>query len=152
VTPLFYPAIARIEMSGSFSDRPDPSDPIPGYVQWARSSSSNREFPVLVFAADVDFVTDGMVSLTSVERNEVVATMAENDEWCDWDPRAIESRINGELSRADLRCVTLLRVEGDRSVYVDLFSEGSEAFDSRRQTLREFRDAGGIVTLHRFGS
>ena len=139
-------------MSGASSERPDPADRIPGYVQWVRSATSNREFPVLVFSADVDFVTEGMVSLTSVERNEVIATRAENDEWSEGDPRAIESRVNRELSRQDLRHVDFLRAEEDRFVYSDLFSAGGEACGTRRQTLREFREAGGVVTLHRFGS
>jgi hypothetical protein len=139
-------------MSDATPERPDPSDRIPGFVQWVRSAASNREFPVLVFSADVDFVTEGMVSLTSVERNEVIATRAENDEWSRWDPRAIESRVNRELSRQDLRHVDLRRAEAGRCVYSDLFSADGEAYATRRQTLHEFRDAGGVVTLHRFDS
>jgi hypothetical protein len=136
---------------GSSPEHADRLDRFPGYVQWVRSASSEREFPVLVFSADVDYVTAGMVSLTSVERNEIVATMAEDDEWNHWNTRAIEGRVNRELLRQDLRHVDLRRVEGERCVYADLFSAGGDAYDTRRQTLREFCDEGGIVTLHRFG-
>src|SRR4051794_15627097 len=116
---------------------------IPGYIQWVRSSQNDREFPVLVFSADCDFATSGMVSLTSTEICEVIATMASSEEWAQYDRNAIENRVNRALARSDLRSVELLRIENGRLIYADILSEGGVAFATRTQSLREFVKSGG---------
>ena len=122
---------------------------IPGYIQWARNSRKQREFPILVFSAGVDFVTEGMLSLTSTKHREVVATMATEQEWKQYDPRAIERRVNEALARSDLRFVKLLRVEDSCLIYSDL-DGNSEARATRKQSLDEFIKEGGVVTRHAF--
>ncbi len=123
---------------------------IPGYIQWVRSSHTHREFPVLEFCADVDFVTLGMVSLTSTERHEVVVTMATGREWKNYDLQGLQERVNRELGRSDLRCVEFLREEESRLVYSDLFDKRRRAFGTYTQSLSAFRKAGGVVTRFRF--
>ena len=123
---------------------------IPGFIQWTRSVRGTVKFPVLVFSADVDFVTAGMVSLTSMKRAEVVATMATGEEWNRDDLDAVEARVNAALGRADLRCPRLLRKPDGRVAYADLRGGGGDALPAHTQTPAEFVAAGGVVTKHAF--
>lgn len=123
---------------------------IPGYIQWLRSPHAKRSFPILVFCADVDSVTIGMHSLTSIERKEVVVTMLTTHEWRRYDLLGIQKRVNRELGRSDLRCVEFIRCEDSREVYQDLFDKRRRAFSTYTQSLSGFCKAGGAITRHRF--
>ena len=46
-----------------------------GTIQWLRSIATGMEFPNLVFRGDVDYVTSGLVSLTSIKSQEILTTV-----------------------------------------------------------------------------
>ncbi len=42
------------------------------HIAWLQSLATGRRFPILVFTADTDMATDGRVSLTSLDGQEIV--------------------------------------------------------------------------------
>lgn len=103
-----------------------------------------------MFSADVDFATSGMVSLTSCERNEVVATMTTAQEWKAYDLPAIESRINAALGRSDLRCVDFIARRGDRLYYREIHVPNGKAVAVREQSLSDYVESGGVIKEYEF--
>jgi len=139
-----------------------------GTVQWLESHASGKIFPNLVFRGDVDFVTSGLISLTSITRNEIVATMFLPEECCLYDrpdfSKRCEDRINRELDRVDLRVVSLLRTVDDpidtrgmsfqeysakvkptQLYYTDIYSEEGEALVIREESIETFLAGGGTL-------
>ena len=139
-----------------------------GTIQWLRSPASGKVFPHLVFRGDVDFVTSGLVSLTSVDSSEIVATLHLPEEAYLYErpefAKACEDRINRVLGRKDLRVITLLRTESDkinstgmsfqeylaiakapRLFYRDIYSDDGEATVVREESIDHFLEAGGIL-------
>ena len=118
-----------------------------------------------MFSGDTDMVTDGWVSLTSIDRPEIVITEVTSDEHNVPDGLLrCEGRINSELARSDLRIVWLSRVV-DRTTsqpgmsfqefqrayippqcfYRDIFDPHGEATVIREESLDSFRSSGGRV-------
>jgi len=113
------------------------------------------------FSADSDMATIGWVSLTSTLVAEVVIAEMTATEFGAAQPeghKQVEKRINQTLSRDDLRCVWLDRVEETqvsaaglsfqefrklyvppRLLYRDIYSEGSVAEKVRESTLADFQ-------------
>ena len=137
-------------------------------VHWLRSLKTGSEFPDLVFRADVDFATSGMMSLTSVDRPEVVAVMLSSDEYNTPDFAAgcwaCENRVNTELGRDDLRIPRFIRSEETFSApdgisfqeyqqlhkppklfYADIYDVNGEAEVVREESLVEFLGSGGTL-------
>ncbi len=137
-------------------------------VQWLRSLNTGREFPNLVFRADVDFATSGMISLTSGDRPEVVAVMLTSDEYNSSDMAAgcsaCEARVNAELARDDLRIPRFMRSEDTFSApdgvsfqeyqklykppklfYADIHNANGEAEVVREESIDEFLASGGTL-------
>ena len=140
-----------------------------GTIQWLKSAATGKTFPHLVFRGDVDYVTSGLVVLTSAESLEVVATLHLPEEIYLHErlgfATVCEDRINRELDRKDLRFVSLLRTESDkidasgmsfqeyaaiakppRLFYSDIYSHAGEATVVREESIDQFLDAGGILT------
>ena len=140
-----------------------------GTIQWLKSASSGRLFPNLVFRADVDFATSGLVALTSTAGTEIVITLFIPEECYLYDrpefAKRCENRINRELDRHDLRIVPLLRTESDpidasgmtfqeymaatkppRLYYRDIHSEFGEATVVREESINKFLESGGTIT------
>lgn len=146
---------------------PEPKRTFDCYITWALSSTAQREFPVLVFRADVDYATSGFASLTSTTSNEVVAVVIEaidQDKTPESDA-AIEALVNSKLDRTDLRMPALVRSE-DRAVlpdnisfqdfrrlyqpprlfYTDIYGSAGEAEAVREQSIDEYLNSGGVLT------
>lgn len=134
-------------------------------ILWLQSRATKQQFPTVLFSADTDAATDGWVSLTSVDRPEVVVTEATAEEYqaVMKGPEGhllIEDRVNAALKRADLKCPWLVRVEEaspatqghlhqeyPKILYRDILSPDSLAAIVRRTTRREFERSGGTVTV-----
>ena len=43
-------------------------------ILWLQSQATSKRFPIVQFSGDTDMVTQGWVSLTSIERPEIVVT------------------------------------------------------------------------------
>jgi len=134
-------------------------------INWCRSSTTGREFPVVVLSADTDMITAGLFSLTSVEKREVVIAELTADEYNSGKEGMInfENRINRELGRNDLRFTCIARVEESvkakglsfksftRSYkppilyYRDIFDRSGEATVVRKETENAFVAAGGRI-------
>ena len=140
-----------------------------GTIQWLSSTATGKTFPNLVFRGDVDFVTSGLVALTSTSKTEIVATTFQPEEVYLHDrpefAERCEERINQELERTDLRIVSLLRTESDpidaagmsfqeyqarvkppRLFYRDIHAEGSEAQVVREESIDDYIAGGGTLT------
>lgn len=139
-----------------------------GTILWLRSTATGKVFPHLVFRGDVDFVTSGLVSLTSIDSSAVVATwhlpeeiyLFERPEFA----KTCEDRINRDLGRRDLRVITLIRTDSQeinargmsfqeyiavakppRLFYSDIYSEDGEATVLREESIDQFLEAGGTL-------
>ncbi|KAA9001324.1 hypothetical protein FJU30_08900 [Affinibrenneria salicis] len=138
-------------------------------ILWLHSAATGKTFPTVRFSADVDWLTDGWIALTSRENNEIVVTELTAEEYlCAAADLAgfiqAEARINQALTRSDLRCVWLIRAEESvpaaqglsfqtyrqrytppRLFYRDIFSPDAEARQTASETLAAFERAGGRV-------
>ncbi|WP_293266081.1 hypothetical protein [Oryzomicrobium sp.] len=130
-----------------------------------------KQFPTVQFSGDTDMVTDGWLSLTSVNQLEIVITQATADEY-----RAIaqdndgylkvEHRINAALGRIDLRCSWLVSVEEvaktaqgtsfqesqksyqpPKLLFKDIFAQDSVATETSRTSRSEFECNGGKLVV-----
>lgn len=139
-------------------------------IIWLQSQSNGKLFPAAQFTADTDMATRGWVSLTSVERPEVVVTTFTVDEvqaagggeppYID-----VEARVNAILGRHDLRVPWLESVERDerpaagvsfqdflktyrppRLLYRDIFTPGRFAEKASTESREQFERGGGVVT------
>lgn len=140
-------------------------------ILWLESQATKRRFPIVQFSGDTDMVTAGWVSLTSIERPEIIVTQLTAEE-CRLTGEGserdlqVERRVNRTLNRSDLRCSWLARVEQVgpdgmglsfqefRKVYQppklsfrDILSEGALAEEVGRVTLAEFRLSGGSLVV-----
>jgi hypothetical protein len=102
-------------------------------ILWLQSSKDEKPFPIVRFSADTEMATEGWVSLTSIERSEIVVAQLTGEEY-----RAtfegtegylqLERRTNHALSRSDLKCSWLVRVEqpeqtGKNSSFMAFYNE-----------------------------
>ncbi|KWO50059.1 hypothetical protein [Burkholderia territorii] len=140
-------------------------------IVWLQSDATKKRFPIVVFTADTDMATMGSVSLTSMERSEIVVTQLTGEEFSAVGKnrenyKLVEQRINRELHRTDLACAWLIRVEESQPTgsgrtfqmfretyqrpklfYRDIFSENSLAEELSCTTLSEFEKDGGKVIV-----
>jgi hypothetical protein len=140
-------------------------------ILWLESQATKKRFPIVRFSGDTDMVTAGWVSLTSVERPEIVVTQLSAEEYrlTDKDSERdlqVEHRVNKALNRSDLRCSWLVRAEEVgpsakglsfqefRKVYQppklffrDILSEGSLAEEVGCVSLAEFERSGGNLMV-----
>lgn len=84
---------------------------IEGEVSTLLCRSCGKHAPYLTFIGDTDMVTNGLVSLSSIRRNEIVVAEGQGSELRDREGAAILGRISAQLGRNDLRVVRLLRSE-----------------------------------------
>jgi hypothetical protein len=140
-------------------------------ILWLKSRSTGKRFPIVEFTADTDMPIAGWVCLASIRHTEVVVTQLTQSELeaTGSVPDAyaqVESRVNRELGRDDLRCSWIIRVEeaGPRGqgmsfqdflqVYQppkvwfrDIFDPTGEAEEDARVHRTDFEREGGRVTL-----
>lgn len=89
----------------------------PGYVQWLRCRGCARAFPTYVLEADLDYVTQGWIGLTSRAEDAVVLVKLTDDEFrlgLRDDARAgrlAAERVGAALGREDLVYPTLDHLE-----------------------------------------
>ena len=127
---------------------------VPFSIVWCRSEHTGREFPIARFSGDVDYVTDGFESLTSINGPEVVITTltsAEYRERIAGASHACEDRVNRQLGRTDLRISGLVRVvdhcQPPVIVYRDILATDGEAVAVRTESRRAFQRAGGKILV-----
>ncbi len=84
---------------------------IEGTVSILRCEGEGHLTPNLTFTGDTDMVTEGLASLSSVIRDEIVVAEMAPQEFDDEGGNAFQGRINSLLDRTDLRFVRLRRVE-----------------------------------------
>lgn len=136
-------------------------------VIWLRSLATAKEFPSAQFSGDTDMATDGFVSLTSVERPELILARLSSEEWSLQPPQgalSAEQRLNAELGRSDLRACWLVRVEEAAApsaaatfqdfrrrhippvtIHRDIYSPDGEAEVVREESAAEFLASGGAI-------
>jgi hypothetical protein len=143
---------------------------IPGYFIWLKSLKTNKIFPHLIFSADVDYVTNGMVSLTSECKNEIVMTHLMPDEFISENESDLAQRINSELNRNDLKEINFIRRESvtskkkffesyktywkrlkpDQMYYQDISDSSCESIQVKKESISEFIKNGGKIILHNY--
>jgi hypothetical protein len=139
-------------------------------ILWLKSQTTGKRFPVVVFSADTDMVTEGWVALTSIERPEIVVTQMTAEEYqSGGEPSGylqVETRVNGVLGRSDLKCSWLVRVEETgpsgkglsfqefcrvsqppRLFFRDVFNTDFLAEEDSRVSRTEFERGGGKVVV-----
>lgn len=140
-------------------------------ILWLRSLETAQRFPMVEFSADTDMPTQGWISLTSLEKPEVVIAQVTAEEMKasrdDFTGHLMaEKRINETLRRSDLRCVWLIRAEDQgpngadmsfqdfleayqppRLLYRDIFTPDGEAEEDASETRAEFEGNGGRVLV-----
>lgn len=140
-------------------------------ILWLKSENTGKQFPVVLLSSDTDMATAGWVSLTSVEKNEVVVTELSAEEYRATVNGAsgylqVEKRINAALGRVDLKCPWFVRAEESgadatgmsfqdfRKVYRppvvyyrDIFQPDAVAREVSRVSLSQFEQAGGKLVV-----
>ncbi|MFB9289599.1 hypothetical protein ACFFTM_14725 [Pseudoduganella plicata] len=142
-------------------------------ILWLTSEQTGKTFPVAQFSADTDLVTMGWVSLTSVERPDIVVTAMTASELANamTDTAGylqLEARINKLLHRTDLVSCWLVAVEepvydvdiatlsfqqfrkiekAPRLMYRDIYSPHTCATVSRQVSRRQFERQGGTIRV-----
>jgi len=114
------------------------------------SEAAGQPFPSAMFSADTDMLTDGWISLTSVDESEIVITMVTPEEHQSPDRFLMcERRLNDELKRSDLRAVWLVRAEATGDLfYRDILAAKGEARLISKMSVADFERAGGKITYH----
>lgn len=139
-------------------------------IIWLRSLSTGKCFPSVQFTADTDMATCGWISLTSVERPEIIVTQLTGNEFRAAGSESpsyteVEGRVNAILGRNDLRVPWLASAEPDerhaapdsfpgflkthrpvRLLYRDIFDPDSVAEEVSTQSREQFEHDGGVVT------
>lgn len=123
-----------------------------GSISWL-SSSIKKKFPIFVFSAENDMLTEGLGSLVSIEKYEIVISKITSEEWslgcksyeeyveaC----RLFENRINKELNRDDLRCIWYTSIKDGNLKYRDIYST-NDAEEVEKQETSDFLKNGGIL-------
>jgi hypothetical protein len=85
-------------------------------ILWLKSQTTGKRFPVVVFSADRDKVTEGCVALTSVGGSEIVVTQLTADEYqsTECEPSGylqVETHVTDVRGRSDLKGFWLVRVK-----------------------------------------
>lgn len=84
-------------------------------ILWLKSQTTGKRFPVVVFSADTDMVTEGWVALTSIERPEIVVTQMTAEEYqSGGEPSGylqVETHVTDVRGRSDLKGFWLVRVK-----------------------------------------
>lgn len=138
-------------------------------ILWLQSQATGKRFPKVQFSSDTDMPTQGWISLTSLENQEIVITQLTGEEY-----RATfegyegyesaEQRVNRLLGRSDLRCVWFLGIDKTNSndskpsslfrywqppklLYRDILEKDSVAKEVSRLTLSEFERDGGKLLI-----
>nr|WP_295111555.1 hypothetical protein [uncultured Caulobacter sp.] len=138
---------------------------VEGYVLTLKCRRCGSKSPHAVFSGDTDMATDGLISLTSGERNELVVGELTAEEWT-LEENARDSaacqRVSVALARTDLRPVRVIRWENSqpiaglpfalfRKAYkppVGVYSCpkcGGEAKSIAKQSWTEFMTSGGHI-------
>jgi len=137
-----------------------------------KSLATGRYFHTVEFSGDTDMATAGWVSLTSMEKTEIVVTTMTAEEYqgsadgSDTGYLMNERRMNAVLKRSDLRCCWLVSAEEQNSeeptgsfqeflksyrpprlFYRDIFSFVGRAKVDARLTRKQFEDAGGLFSV-----
>ncbi|MBN9547083.1 MAG: hypothetical protein J0I19_16580 [Alphaproteobacteria bacterium] len=138
---------------------------IEGEVSALLCRSCGKHTPYLTLSGDTDMVTNGLVSLSSIERNEIVVADTHGNELRDKDGAATLGRVSGQLNRSDLRIVRLLRAESldvkagpGFQAFVENHRPPSMIFScphcltgeakvEKRLSLAEYRREGGKLTI-----
>ena len=138
---------------------------IGGEISTLLCRSCGKRTPYLTFVGDTDMVTNGLVSLSSISRNEIVVAEAQGNELRDGEGAATLNRISEQLDRNDLRAVRLLRAEdgnANAGLSFQSFRENyqppslifscphcvtGEAEVEKRLSLAEYRRDGGHLTV-----
>lgn len=140
-------------------------------IVWLQSQATSHQFPIVQFSGDTDMVTAGWVSLTSIDKPEIVVTQttaAEHHAIAQGHDGylQVENRINVALGRTDLRCAWLVRVEETspmiqgttfqkfrksyrppKLLFRDILGIESLASEASRTTRSEFERGGGKVLV-----
>lgn len=140
-------------------------------VLWLQPEDGGKQFPIIQFSGDTDMVTAGWVSLTSVEKHEIVVTQMSGEEYRETatnplEYQRVELRVNQLLNRTDLKIAWLAQVESDitgvqgssfqefrkayrppKLFYRDIFGEGAVATVASIATLEQFEDTGGSFVI-----
>lgn len=124
------------------------------YIDWLVSENGN-EFPNLGFSADTDMATNGLGSLTSIEKTEIVIAEFSTDEWTRgviksdsknfWIEANIdfENRINAMMGRTDLRSIWNITWQ-PQALFRDIYSlEGRSKIIIKHQKIEVFFGEGG---------
>ena len=143
---------------------------IPRYIIWLKSLKSNKTFPHLVFSADVDSMTTGMVSLTSNIENEIVISILNSKEYSSDKNVEWVKRINSELNRNDLKYIKWIRSENCsqkkklfesyrnywkrvkpyKNYYQDISDSAGESLQIDKESISDFIKNGGNIISHKF--
>ncbi|HEU4704503.1 MAG TPA: hypothetical protein VFS45_02170 [Sphingomicrobium sp.] len=98
---LCLPYISGVTMTGW----------VEGIVSILRCEGCSQSTPHLTLSGDTDMTTTGLVSLSSVARDEIVVVKLEPAEFADDTGLAVQTRLNSLLERDDLRFVRLRRAD-----------------------------------------
>ncbi len=142
---------------------------LPGYIKWLKSKNTEKEFPIFIASADVDYVTDGLCAVTSIDEKLIVVGQANNEEY-NLGPQEgeilFQKRANESLSRKDLRSVQVKEIK-DRNKHLEglSFQEYSRKYQEpeivysdpydlngisqvcREETIEEFMSGGGKIEI-----
>jgi hypothetical protein len=135
---------------------------LPLSILLVRSRRTGRQYYVGIPSADVDYVTDGLLVLTSKEKNEIVLTMATSEEYSlglEEAGRRCATRLQEKLRREDLAAVVLnldipalkavWRGRGGsawRFAFTDIYDPGDFADPVSALSHKEYVSSGGVVT------
>jgi hypothetical protein len=123
-----------------------------GYILWL-NSSTKKKFPTFVFSAENDILTQGLGSLVSIDKDEIVISEFNPEEWSLGNKgheeyvkacKLFENRINKELKREDLRCIWFTSNNNGNLKYRDIYSN-NEAEEIEEQEINDFLNNGGIL-------
>ena len=142
---------------------------VSGTVLRLRCSSCQKTFPHFSFFGDTDMATQGLGSVTSFERNEIVLAEFSPDEWNNFEvdgTERFERRLRKLLDRDDLRVVRLRAVEETAEaargasfqeflkqyrpsslVFSCACCEGGQSRPIGETTVEEFEQAGGKISV-----
>ncbi len=137
-----------------------------------KSLATSRYFHTVLFSADTDMATSGWISLTSIEKPEIVVTTMTDEEYqgsADGGETGYlmnERRMNSFLERSDLRCCWLVSIEEQtakaptvsfqeflktyqppRLFYRDIFSLVGRATVDAELTRKQYEQEGGIFRV-----
>jgi hypothetical protein len=135
---------------------------LPLSILRVRSRRNGVEFVVGIPSADVDYATDGLLVLTSTEKDELILCMATSEEYAlgpDVGARRRAARLREQSGRTDLVPATAsfdtpanpaVWSGGThppcRFAFIDIFDPSGLADPVAPLSCKEFVDAGGQIT------